>query len=199
MSNINYFDLFQNLYELGYWHNKCNESNYAKIISYNWDFMSILSIGCSTGNAVGLYKNQFHKNAYGIDVCISAICEAGKKGLDCQVASGLDIPFKSNSFDAVSLINVLEYIHQGDIIRFISEIQRVARHFIFFKVDDNPEDNKKWANKIRQKTGAFKNLISIQQSSIPIDTWIHLFEKNSDFSYRQIKNGIVVLGSKKVV
>ena len=69
-----------------------------------------LDVGCSTGFVVEAARNQGW-DAIGLDLNPSAIEFGRSRGLDVRVAALEDAGFGSASFDAVSLFDVLEHLH----------------------------------------------------------------------------------------
>lgn len=72
---------------------------------------------------------------------IMAACNGGIEQVVAQQANVLDLPFATDAFDLVTMLEVLEHI--PDTVKALSEICRVARRFLLLSVpskeDDNPE------------------------------------------------------------
>lgn len=86
----------------------------------------VLDVGCGTGSSLLQLKKKGYKNLYGIDVSLSSIKYANKKGLlKCTLYDGSKIPFKSNLFEKVGCFTVLEHVDNPEEI--INEIIRVTK------------------------------------------------------------------------
>lgn len=90
----------------------------------------ILDIGCGTGTILSLYKNlpqEKENKLYGIDISQRMIKIAKEKNLDAEFvrANALTLPFKDESFNFVSMIGVLEYIKEKEIL--LKEICRILK------------------------------------------------------------------------
>ncbi len=72
---------------------------------------------------------------------ISDVSNAARVNVDISCSDGEQLPYKDNSFDAVTILEVLE--HTKDPGRFIKEVLRVTRKWVIVSVpskeDDNPE------------------------------------------------------------
>jgi len=150
---MDYKKIYNTLYKEGY-HITVPTNIGAKFvfdIIDNYNFKTVLDIGCSQGNAVELY-NVNGKQAYGIDVSEIAIKEAHKLGNNtCKQASVLNIPFKNDEFDLVVTSDVLEHLDPIDISKAIDEICRVAKNIIIAKIATKKEGNKTWMKLLKAK------------------------------------------------
>lgn len=86
----------------------------------------ILDIGCGSGVFVEYLKN-FNSNIFGIDISpqILALLRQRNKGIQVAAADAARLPLKDNSFDLISLIDVLE--HMDDDRKLISDIGRLLK------------------------------------------------------------------------
>ena len=183
---MNYSDLYNTLYKYGYHAMLKNHGlRYAKGFTVDYDFESILEVGCSNGAAVK-YLQKNDKKAFGIDVANIAIRYAQEKygTINCNEASVLDIPFKDKWFDAVFTCDVLEHLMPEDIDKGISEIKRVAKDILFIKVDDKVEGNTEFTDKIH-KAGHYKEIKNLHLTVMPIDEWIKKFESCGKWKLRE--------------
>jgi SAM-dependent methyltransferase len=83
-----------------------------------------LDVGCSTGFVVEAARHAGW-NATGVDLNPSAIEFGRSRGLDLRVAAMQDEGFEPESFDAVSLFDVLEHLH--DPARTVRDAARLLR------------------------------------------------------------------------
>jgi len=84
----------------------------------------ILDIGCGTGGTT-LSLNQFG-STYGIDSSFSALKYCNQRGLEKVVkSSSYELPFSSNSFDLVTILDVLEHIKND--LKVLKEVKRVLK------------------------------------------------------------------------
>jgi ubiquinone/menaquinone biosynthesis C-methylase UbiE len=94
---------------------------------------TVLDVGCGTGRAAVYFRqNNSEISVYGVDPVSELLDACVKKGIskDCLVrSSGLELPFKSNSFDAVLECGVLHHVREPE--RVVSEMVRVARKAVF--------------------------------------------------------------------
>lgn len=171
---MNYFDLYQNLYELGYQNDKNIGLEHVDYLVYNYEFNSILDIGCAQGKAVEAYKDM-HKDAYGIDVAKSTIDDCKEKGLKCVKASVTKIPFKRNNFDAVVTTDVLEHLQEKDVDKAVHEICRVTKRYIFARIAKTVEAEKQWLQMVREKTGSYKNVPNLHLTVKARNYWKQKF------------------------
>lgn len=94
-----------------------------KYVATNEDFR-VLDIGCGDGRFLDFLP---FKHKFGVDVSRIGVEIAKKRGIDAQVVDieHEKLPHKSNSFDLVFCMEVLE--HLFDISLLLSEIKRVLR------------------------------------------------------------------------
>lgn len=94
---------------------------------------TVLDVGCGTGRAAAYFcQNNSEISVYGVEPVPELLDACVKKGIskDCLVrGSGLELPFKSNSFDAVLECGVLHHVREPE--RVVSEMVRVARKAVF--------------------------------------------------------------------
>lgn len=91
---------------------------------------SVLDIGCGSGYGAHMLSK---KSAYviGIDLWKEGIryCHQkhGRKS-SFLVTSGLNLPFKDNSFDFVTSFQVIEHIDPSSTLKYLTEIKRVLKN-----------------------------------------------------------------------
>ena len=124
-----------------YWHNRRFEE-VGKLIEKSDS--QILDIGCADGvfTKVILDKSGA-KKIIGIDVLKSSVDWANKhwkrnKRLTFRVGNAHDLKFKSNTFDAVFALEVLEHVHEP--MKVFKEVKRVLKKGGYF-VTLVPSDN----------------------------------------------------------
>ncbi len=93
---------------------------------------SLLDIGCGPGTFLGGFDPQCHGTLAGIDVAADQIDYARRKygasGVTFDVVeAGARWPFEDSSFEAVSLIEVVEHLPPAGIRLLFSECSRVMR------------------------------------------------------------------------
>lgn len=85
----------------------------------------VLEVGCGTGHFTRWLASRGFLAA-GVDISPAMLFEARRRGCwSCLEADAVDLPFASNSFDLVLMINVLEFIPEP--IRALREALRVGR------------------------------------------------------------------------
>ncbi len=83
----------------------------------------ILDLGCGTGGVLAHLDD--YGEAYGIDPSPEAARFSHERGLAIALASGLNLPFADQTFDAVLALDVIE--HVDDDVGLLREVQRVLR------------------------------------------------------------------------
>lgn len=100
-----------------------------------------LDVGCGTGLALGLYKNcKLDMKFNGCEP--NDVCREfwALRGLDIEIASATDLPYKDNSFDTVIASHVLEHIEDEELA--ITEMCRVASKRLLVVVPQGDVDAK---------------------------------------------------------
>lgn len=83
----------------------------------------ILDIGCGTGK--NMKELQKFGDVYGLDSSTEALSFCRKRGLkNVKLGKAENMPFKSNSFDLITLLDVLEHTNDN---RTLREMHRVLR------------------------------------------------------------------------
>jgi len=177
---------------------------YAEQLNQGWN---VLDLGCDRGGHVRQILNA-KGTVIGIEKSYDALLQAYKSDGVCYVRGDLEnrLPFKSNIFDAVLTLDIIEHLHKRD--QFLSEISRVikpggtvflsapnratkwkttARRLGFFKVSD-PD------HKIEYEKGQLINSIKKHDLEIidiapivfdtPFDGWIDFLGAVSTGLYR---------------
>lgn len=86
-----------------------------------------LDVGCGIGNYIFLMKNQ--ERCVGIDLEYNAlqIAKSYCTRSNFVSTSALDFPFKENTFDEVTMWEVIEHVPKGTEKKLISEVRRVLK------------------------------------------------------------------------
>lgn len=97
--------------------------------AYNWlpnKIDRLLDVGCASGYFTIYFKNKA-RNVYGIDVNKEFIYRAKKKykNIDFRLLKSKKLPFKSNFFDVVTILDVLEHVNDDQTM--INEIYRILK------------------------------------------------------------------------
>lgn len=95
--------------------------------------LKILDTGSCTGYNLHLL-NKYGK-AYGVDVEKKAVEYCKKRGFERMtlLKNGMKLPFKSNSFDIVTCLDVLEHIKEdGDYLKELSRVLKPKGKLIIF-------------------------------------------------------------------
>lgn len=88
--------------------------------------LKILDAGCGTGGMLDVYRSWPDAEATGIDLSPEALRFSRERGHDRLVGADLTrLPFRSNVFDVVSALDVIE--HVPDDRAAVDEINRVLR------------------------------------------------------------------------
>jgi len=87
--------------------------------------IKILDVGCCTGYNLHLL-NKYGK-VYGVDLEKKAVDYCHKRGFKTVklLKNGLKLPFKKNSFDIITCLDVLEHIPEDEI--YLKELYRVLK------------------------------------------------------------------------
>ena len=92
---------------------------------------SILDAGCGAGALLTTLDKEKKWDLTGIDLSEQGINYIKNNlNLNASVGSVTDIDFPDNSFDVVICSEVLEHLHINDIVKALSELQRVAKHAV---------------------------------------------------------------------
>lgn len=118
-------DLFEDLYTLEeqhWWH----ISKRKIVVSCIQDYFKkrsakILDIGCGTGK--NMEELQRFGDVYGLDSSTEALSFCRKRGLkNIKLGSAEDMPFKPNSFDLITLLDVLEHTDDNQTLQEVYRI-----------------------------------------------------------------------------
>jgi SAM-dependent methyltransferase len=102
-------------------HPEIAKADALRILSDRGAGARVLDIGCSAGTFVTVYG----ADAIGLDLDAAAVARAVGNGAVALLASGLNLPFSTESFDAVRAKEVIE--HLSDPLTLLQEASRVLR------------------------------------------------------------------------
>lgn len=118
--------LYRDLYELEtdhWWHIAKRRTALALLRRFSGEAPKILDVGCGTGQNLLAFRQL--GSAAGIDVEAEAIKFCRQRGLkDVRQGSSYDIPAEDNSYDVITLLDVLEHT---DDHRSLREIFRALK------------------------------------------------------------------------
>jgi len=103
---------------------KVDIQNIANLLSKDNSDIRILDVGCSNGSFVFI-ANSLGLQAEGVDPSEKAVNDGIKRGLKLHLGILNDIAFDSDSFDAITLHEVIE--HVSDPIPLLKECARILR------------------------------------------------------------------------
>lgn len=95
---------------------------------------SLLDVGCGIGLLV-YYLRKMGVEAYGIEISNYAISKS-PLGIRKYLTIGniLHLPYKDNSFDIVTTVDVLQHLHKDDIAKALKECNRVCNRLSGHKI-----------------------------------------------------------------
>ena len=96
----------------------------AKILSKDYSDIRILDVGCSNGSGVYI-ANSLGLQAEGIDPSEKAVLDGKKRGLKLHTGFLNEVAFDNNSFDAITLYEVIEHVPEP--IALLNECARILR------------------------------------------------------------------------
>lgn len=123
MQKYLYADLY-NLEETHWWHRtKRNLVSYFLKQNLSDNRSKILDVGCGTGKNLEVFSK--FGNVWGIDNSNEAIIFCKRRGLKKVVKGNIEkMPFKKNSFNAITALDVLEHVNDS---KALIEINRVLK------------------------------------------------------------------------
>lgn len=177
---VPYREIYDYLYQNGY--HACGKNHALQFLDYiveNYDFDSVLDVGCSNGMFVKAMQEK-EKSAHGVDISQVAINLSIEetKVTTCKQANAMNLPFDHDIFDIVFSCDVLEHLNKSDSFLAMQEMVRVSKKYIMCYIDGEIERNKNWINYGRQHNlklfGKIKNLhLTVK----PISFWNDRFKK----------------------
>lgn len=107
---------------------ECHGTNILDHLFKKYKTVTILDVGCGAGSLMRLLKKKGFNRVKGIDISPVAAKLSGGR-----VASATKIPYKSNSFDCVIGLSVIEHLSKEEGNQFLRQAFRVLKPggFIF--------------------------------------------------------------------
>ena len=105
-----------------------DSTHYILNILKDYEFQSLLEIGCGNGRNLDMINKKFHnKKLNGIDISDVGVKVAQKNNLNAVHGSADNLPYDNNSFDIVLTVHALEQMKYiiDDVIK---EMYRVCRN-----------------------------------------------------------------------
>jgi len=98
----------------------------------NINAKEVLDIGCGSGDFCKLAQNE-GISVKGIDLSISQVKKALKKGCDCKA---MDICNVKNKFEtAVSIFDVINYMNKNELKKFFLCVEKVVEKYFIFDIN----------------------------------------------------------------
>jgi len=145
------------------------------LIQKNKSNIKCLDVGCSSGNIAGFLR-QFGK-VYSFDMIFNSLQDCFKKNCNVLQADAMKMPFKDETFDVVTLLDVSEHV-DNDYVLF-AEVYRVCKSsaIIFVNVPAHEilwGSHDIWNNHKRRYTeNNFKKLVKYCNLKIARLTYLH--------------------------
>lgn len=144
-----------------------------KILSpYLLDSKKILDVGTGDGKIAHNLSNRLGVKITGVDTLVQE-----RPKIPVIKYDGKKLPFKDNSFDCVTFIDVLHHCTNQE--ELISEARRVTRKFILIK-------DHYWENKFDQTLLKYYDYsgnkpygINLPYNYLKLDSWKSLFQKSN--------------------
>lgn len=111
------------------WQNSYSEQHHPGreiAASHVPDGSSLLEVACGIGVDYPCYRAKDVKY-FGVDLTAKYIEEAQRRGVPCQIADALKLPFPDGSYDSVYCKDLLVHLPPGDWKVVLSEMARVCR------------------------------------------------------------------------
>tara|TARA_B100000787_G_C16156771_1_gene279349 strand:+ start:108 stop:956 length:849 start_codon:yes stop_codon:yes gene_type:complete len=124
--------------------------NIANLLCKNYSDINILDVGSSNGSFVSIAKG-LGLQAEGVDPSEKAVAAGLKKGLKLHIGFLNDVAFSDNSFDAITLHEVIE--HVADPVSLLKECARVLRPGGILLVGTGNTDS--WTRKVKKNKWDF--------------------------------------------
>lgn len=127
--NVREYRIMYNLENIFWWHVGMRKICFAlleKFYNKNLDKLKILDAGCGTGIMLGHFAD--YGLPVGIDISKDALYFTHLRGYRrILCASVTDLPFANNSFDFISVLDVIYHLQVKDDSRALKEFHRVLK------------------------------------------------------------------------
>lgn len=117
----------------------------SKILSKAFTDIHVLDVGCSNGASVSIAK-ELGLNAEGVEPTREAVANGKKRGLNIHLGFLHDVAFADNTFDAISLYEVIE--HVADPVPLLKECHRILHPGGVLVIGTGNTDS--WTRRIRK-------------------------------------------------
>jgi 2-polyprenyl-3-methyl-5-hydroxy-6-metoxy-1,4-benzoquinol methylase len=122
----------------------------AKLLAKQYSDIKILDVGCSNGSFVFI-ANNLGLQAEGVDPSEKAVNDGIKRGLKLHLGLLNDVAFDDNSFDVITLHEVIEHISEP--IALLNECARILRPNGILLIGTGNTDS--WTRRIRKNKWDF--------------------------------------------
>ena len=104
------------------------EINYKEYFPVNQD-ARVLDIGIGRGEMLSCYEKWGYKNYLGIDISPSTVKFCKSIGLNCDLVedSGRYLKDNQNTFELITLIDVLEHIPREYVVSFLKDVKNALK------------------------------------------------------------------------
>lgn len=102
--------------------------NYKKYFPRNKE-AKVLDIGIGRGEMLSCYENWGFKNYLGVDISPSTVKYCKSIGLNCELVqdSGQYLKGNKNTFELITLIDVLEHIPREYVVSFLKDVKNALK------------------------------------------------------------------------
>ena len=125
----------------------------SKTLNKPLSAIHILDVGCSSGSSV-LIAKSLGLDAEGVDTSEKAVQMGKERGLNIHAGFLHDVSFPSDSFDAITLYEVIEHVDTP--IHLLAECHRILRPGGILVVGTGNTDS--WTKKMRKGKWEFFNM-----------------------------------------
>lgn len=99
---------------------------------------SVLEVGCATGYRLAKISDSFGCKTFGVEASLDAVNEGMSlyHGIELVQGSAAELPYNSNSMDLLIINFVLHWIDRNNLIKVLSELDRVIKPGGFLIIGD---------------------------------------------------------------
>lgn len=131
---MNYCNVYDKLYQHGYRPgDKWTGRAFFEAILPNFDFTTVLDVGCSYGRSVAII-NGADKIGIGVEASRTAVDKGQSLGRAVFWGDATNLPFGDNMFDMVFSSDVIEHLKSNDGIAMLNEMYRVSREYMALQI-----------------------------------------------------------------